>query len=151
MRVRRDPRGWPGRVVLILFAFVVLSVAVALGDRAPLGFAFKDYAAAAGLTAVSVFEDKDADRYRLESTGSGGGGGSGGGREERRSQDNNEADEFLFATSSIKHRLYRNRGDGTFEDVTARAGLVNQELGATSVAASAGGFQGGSRAPALRS
>src|SRR5229473_1858072 len=71
MRVRRDPRGWPGRAALILLAFVVLSGAVAHGDGAPLGFAFKEVAAAAGLTAVTVFGGKDANRYLLETTGTG--------------------------------------------------------------------------------
>jgi enediyne biosynthesis protein E4 len=34
-----------------------------------------------------------------------------------------------------RHRLYRNRGDGTFEDVTARAGIVHRDYGMGACAA----------------
>ena len=37
--------------------------------------------------------------------------------------------------ATARHRLYRNRGDGTFEDVTARSGLVHREYGMGACAA----------------
>ena len=68
MRVRRDPRGWPGRAALILLGpAVVAGVALGAGTdgaRASLGFAFKEAAAAAGLTAVTVVGGKDTNRCR---------------------------------------------------------------------------------------
>src|SRR5260370_42593537 len=59
------------RVRRVLLAFMVLSGTLVNGDGAPLGFAFKEVAAAAGLTAVTVFGGKDANRYLLETTGTG--------------------------------------------------------------------------------
>src|SRR5438552_5573357 len=125
MRVRRDPRGWPGRAALILLAFVVLSRTLAHGDGAPLGFAFKEVAAAAGLTAVTVFGGKDSNKYLLETTGTG---------VAAIDYDNDGWIDLFFVNGTTlegfapgrapTNHLYRNRRDGTFEDVTARAGLA---------------------------
>jgi hypothetical protein len=126
MRVRRDPRGWPGRAALILLAFMVLaaSVTVAHGDGAPLGFAFKEVAAAAGLSAVTVFGGKDANRYLLETTGTGVAlfDHDGDGFLDVFLVNGTTLEGFPKGQEPINH-LYRNRRDGTFEDVTARAGL----------------------------
>jgi enediyne biosynthesis protein E4 len=124
MRVRRDPRGWPGRAALILLAFVVLSGTVAHGDGAPLGFAFKEVAAAAGLTAVTVFGGKDSNRYLLETTGTGVAlfDYDGDGYLDVFLVNGTTLEGFPKGQEPINH-LYRNRRDGTFEDVTARAAL----------------------------
>src|SRR5580765_1691406 len=124
MRVRRDPRGWPGRAALILLALVVLSRTVAHGDGAPLGFAFKEVAAAAGLTAVSVFGGKDSNRYLLETTGTGVAlfDYDGDGYLDVFLVNGTTLEGFPEGQEPINH-LFRSRGDGTFEDVTARSGL----------------------------
>ena len=40
---------------------------------------------------------------------------------------NNDGFEDLFLTYYGQNRLYRNNGDGTFTDVTAKAGLINPQ------------------------
>jgi hypothetical protein len=126
MRVRRDPRGWPGRAALILLAFAVLadSGTVAHGDGLPLGFAFKEVAAAAGLTAVTVFGGRETNRYLLETTGTGVAlfDYDGDGFLDVFLVNGTTLEGFPKGQEPINH-LYRNRRDGTFEDVTARAGL----------------------------
>jgi hypothetical protein len=126
MRVQRDPRGWQrwaARVLVPLGAILLSRPDAVRGDGA-LGFAFTEIARQAGLTAVTVFGGKDANRYLLETTGTGvalfdyDGDGF--------------LDVFLVNGTTLEgfpkgqeptNHLYRNRRDGTFEDVTARAGL----------------------------
>jgi hypothetical protein len=95
----------------------------------PVEVAFRDIAGAAGLTVTHV-NGASAEKYFAEIMGSGGlfldfdddgwidiflvDGGS-------------IADERVAATA--RHRLYRNRGDGTFEDVTAASGIRHREYG----------------------
>ena len=75
MRVRRDPRGRSRRAALILLIGPAVLVAGLTGrarlDGSNPGFSFKEVAASAGLTAVTVFGGKDANRYLLETTGTG--------------------------------------------------------------------------------
>src|SRR5258706_426177 len=125
MRVRRDPRGWPGRAALILLAFVVLSGTLVHGDGAALGFAFKEVAAAAGLTAVTVFGGKDANRYLLETTGTGVAlfDYDGDGFLDVFLVNGTTLEGFPKGQEPINH-LYRNRRDGTFEDVSDKAGIT---------------------------
>ena len=97
--------------------------ASAIHGQAPLRFSFVDRAREAGLTATTVYGGQRTNKYLLETTGCG---------VASLDYDN---DGFLdlffvngstlegFATASAPtSHLYRNRGDGTFEDVTAKAG-----------------------------
>ena len=92
---------------------------------ADLGFSFANTAREAGLTAVTIYGGQRTNKYLLETTGCGvalldyDGDGW--------------LDVFLVNGSTLEgfprgqeptNHLYRNRHDGTFEDVTARAGLL---------------------------
>src|SRR5512138_433294 len=63
------------RPMPVLFAVGVASVLLGIrgagGGPVPLGFSFKEVAAQAGLTAVTVFGGREANRYLLETTGTG--------------------------------------------------------------------------------
>jgi enediyne biosynthesis protein E4 len=91
---------------------------------AELGFSFVNVAREAGLNHVTVFGGSDANKYLLETTGTG-----------VAFIDYDEdgwLDLFFVNGTTLEgfpadkapiNHLYRNKGDGTFEDVTARAGL----------------------------
>ncbi len=92
----------------------------------PLGFAFTNVAQQAGLNSVTVFGGKESNKYLLETTGCG---------VAFLDYDNDGwPDIFLVNGTTLEgfpkgeeptNHLFRNRGDGTFEDVTERAGLVH--------------------------
>ena len=106
-------------VVLALTAFAAGQAPV------PLGFTFKDVAREAGLTAVTTYGGQRANKYLLETTGCG---------VAMLDYDNDGLAGPLLRQRHYPRRisagpeptshLYRNRGDGTFEDVTAKAGLA---------------------------
>jgi hypothetical protein len=94
-------------------------------DAAPLGFTFSDIAADAGLSAVTTYGGKTTNRYLLETTGSG------------VAAIDYDADGWLdlfFVNGTTLEgfpkgaeptsHLYRNRRNGTFEDVTQKAGVA---------------------------
>jgi enediyne biosynthesis protein E4 len=104
----------------------------AAGQRdaaAPAGVRFENVARAAGLDVQHV-NGASADRHLYEIMGSGG---------LFFDFDNDGwVDIFVVDGGSLtdaevarraRHRLYRNRGDGTFEDVTARSGIVHGGYG----------------------
>jgi hypothetical protein len=108
----------------LLLALAVAPVALALSQDAP-PFSFTNVAERAGLTALTVFGGKEQNRYLLETTGCGAA---------FFDYDNDGwLDAFLVNGTTLEgfpkgqeptNHLYRNRGDGTFEDVTARSGLT---------------------------
>jgi hypothetical protein len=109
-------------LLLGLAAFV--PVAAALTEDG-LPFAFTNVAAQAGLSATTVFGGRDQNRYLLETTGCGAAFFD--------YDDDGWLDAFLVNGTTLDgfpkgqeptNHLYRNRGDGSFEDVTARAGLA---------------------------
>jgi hypothetical protein len=94
------------------------------GAAAALSFSFENVAERAGLREGTVFGGKEHNRYLLETTGCGAA---------LFDYDNDgRLDAFLVNGTTLegfpkgqepRNRLYRNKGDGTFEDVTARAGV----------------------------
>jgi len=108
---------------VLLLALAAAPVAASLAQEA-LPFAFTDVAERAGLTALTVFGGRERNRYLLETTGCGAA---------FFDYDNDGwLDAFLVNGTTLEgfpkgqeptNHLYHNRGDGTFEDVTARAGL----------------------------
>jgi hypothetical protein len=104
----------------------VASAAAAAVDAAgtALGFSLTDVATEAGLEAVTVFGGRETNRYLLETTGCGAAFFDADG--------DGNLDVFLVNGTTLEgfpkgqeptNHLYRSRGDGTFEDVTDRAGL----------------------------
>lgn len=95
-----------------------------------LGFRFKNVAREAGLDAVTVFGGRETNKYLLETTGCG---------VALLDYDNDGwLDVFLVNGSTLLgfpkgkqpiNHLYRNKGDGTFEDLTRKAGLAGSGWG----------------------
>jgi enediyne biosynthesis protein E4 len=112
-----------GAAFLVSCALLATWLAAAGAD--PLGFSFKNVAAEAGLTAITVFGGQEKNKYLLETTGTGAAffdyDGDG------------WLDVFLVNGTTLEgfpkgqeptNHLYRNKRDGTFEDVTAKMGLA---------------------------
>jgi hypothetical protein len=111
-------------------AVIALPVAVGsllAGAQPPsmLAFAFTDIAERAGLTATTVYGGVKANRYLLETTGTGAAAldYDGDGWLDLFVVNGTTLEGFPKGEEPTSH-LYRNRRDGTFEDVTRRAGLA---------------------------
>ncbi len=112
------------RLASIVLAGAVLASA---GEQASNGltFAFTEIAARAGLTAATVYGGVRSNRFLLETTGTG---------VAALDYDNDGwLDAFIANGTTLEgfpkgkeptSHLYRNKRDGTFEDVTSRAGLA---------------------------
>ena len=112
----------------MLFSLACGTIAAGLSPRAqnrPLGFAFTNVAQQAGLEARTVYGGRNTNQYLIETTGVGA------------AAIDYDADGwidiFLVNGTTLEgfpkgqeptNHLYRNKGNGTFEDVTARAGLA---------------------------
>jgi hypothetical protein len=118
-------RRWP-----LLVALAGAAGAAAAAPDAPLGFAFIEVARQAGLDAITVFGGRESNRYLLETTGCGAAffDADGDGRLDAFLVNGTTLEGFPKGREPVGH-LYRNRGDGTFEDVTARSGLVQSGWG----------------------
>src|SRR5437763_3568555 len=112
------------RVVVTALASASLAVGVQPHEAPALGFSFTNVAREAGLNHTTVFGGEAANIYLLETTGTG---------VAFIDVDNDGWLDLFFVNGSTlegfpsdkapTNHLYRNKGDGTFEDATARAGL----------------------------
>jgi enediyne biosynthesis protein E4 len=118
----------PGRPALVALV-AAAAVAAQAGDR-PLGFSFTNVAGPAGLSAVTVFGGRATNRYLLETTGCGAAffDFDNDGRLDVFLVNGTTLEGFPRGQEPVSH-LYRNRGDGTFEDVTRRSGLAHSGWG----------------------
>jgi len=118
---------------LIASLGLVYAVAGAIAPRAQdngLGFSFTNVAREAGLDARTVFGGQDSNKYLLETTGCG--------AAALDYDADGWLDIFLVNGTTLEgfprgqeptSHLYRNKGNGTFEDVTRRAGLAESGWG----------------------
>lgn len=116
---------------LLLCCALTIPHTAALGSaKNTLGVTFVNVAAKAGLTTKTIYGDEHKNRYLLETTGSGA----------AFIDYNNDGWEDIFlvngtrldgvaGTSLPTNRLYQNKGDGTFTDVTTKAGLIRSGWG----------------------
>jgi hypothetical protein len=105
--------------------FLLAATAAALAADNGLGFSLVDVAREAGVTAVTTYGGEKTNKYLLETTGTG---------VAMFDYDNDGWLDLFFvngttlegfpAAAEPASHLYRNRGDGTFEDTTAKAGLA---------------------------
>ena len=107
-----------------------LFLAAAPQGETDLRFRFTDVAARAGLTARTVYGGERSNRYLLETTGSGAAAFDydADGWVDIFLVNGSTLDGFPADAAPTSH-LYRNRRDGTFEDVTTRGGARPHRLG----------------------
>ena len=120
--MRRVPGGPPLLVMLTALTFASIG---AQSSSTDLGFSFTEIAARAGLTVPTTYGGRHTNRYLLETTGCGAAAFD---------YDNDGwLDLFIVNGTTLEgfpngkeptSHMYRNRRDGTFEDVTAKAGLA---------------------------
>jgi hypothetical protein len=117
-------------VVLVVAAAALMANVQTPADQAPLSFSFKNTAPEAGLTAITVYGGGETNKYLLETTGCG--------VAVLDFDGDGWLDVFIVNGSVLEGfprggapsaHLYRNRRDGTFEDVTAAAGLTQSGWG----------------------
>ncbi|MEO7270863.1 MAG: VCBS repeat-containing protein, partial [Vicinamibacterales bacterium] len=126
-------RRWLLRVLTVV-ATLAASVPLASRDQAgrggPVNFSFADTAPAAGLTAITVYGGTETNQYLLETTGAG--------VAVLDIESDGWLDLFIVNGSRLagfpagqepRGHLYRNRRDGTYEDVTAKSGIVQTGWG----------------------
>src|SRR5437763_13171704 len=111
--------------IVAVFAAAVPRVVFPQEAVASVGFSFTNVAREAGLNHVTVFGGATANKYLLETTGTG---------VAFIDFDNDGWLDLFFVNGSTlegfpsgkapTNHLYRNKGDGTFDDVTAHAGLA---------------------------
>ena len=120
-----SPDHRPGALVLLLALAALVAPLAGRQGAGALGFAFTEVAASAGLTALTVYGGRNTNRYLLETTGTGVAAFDydGDGWLDLFVVNGTTLVGFPKGQEPTSH-LYRNKHDGTFEDVTARAGLA---------------------------
>jgi enediyne biosynthesis protein E4 len=116
---------------LLLCCVLTILHTAALGSaQNAVGVTFVNVAAKAGITTKTIYGDEHKNRYLLETTGSGA----------AFIDYNNDGWEDIFLVNGTRldgaaganlptNRLYQNNGDGTFTDVTTKAGLIRSGWG----------------------
>jgi len=119
-------RAWR-RAALPIAVTAVLSPLgrAAMQDPSAPAFSFTNRARAAGLDALTIFGGQDANKYLLETTGTGVAfiDYDADGLLDLFFVNGSTLDGFPRGQAPTNH-LYRNKGDGTFDDVTGSAGLA---------------------------
>jgi len=118
-------------VLLLMCCVLMISQTAAIGTvRNPLGVTFVNVAAKSGITSKTIYGDEHKNRYLLETTGSGA----------AFIDYDNDGWEDIFLVNGTRldgvgggqqptNRLYHNNGNGTFTDVTSKAGLIRSGWG----------------------
>jgi hypothetical protein len=111
--------------VLLVAALVTGTIAASAQAPPPLPFSFVDIAREAGLATKTIYGGQRTNKYLLETTGCG---------VAMLDYDNDGLLDVFFVNGATLEgfprgdeptsHLFRNRGDGTFEDVTAKAGVA---------------------------
>jgi enediyne biosynthesis protein E4 len=127
-RLAQTPASW------LVTAAIFMAIALGADARTPadttLGFSFTNTGREAGLTAITVYGGKETNKYLLETTGCGVAvlDFDGDGWLDIFIVNGSVLEGFPRGDRPISH-LYRNRHDGTYEDVTAKAGLTQSGWG----------------------
>jgi enediyne biosynthesis protein E4 len=116
--------------ILALVALGLLAAAGPSAQSSPLGFTFANIGVSAGLTAKTIYGGRATNKYLLETTGCGAAAldYDGDGWMDIFLVNGTTLEGFPKGSEPTNH-LYRNRGNGTFEDVTVRAGLAQSGWG----------------------
>jgi hypothetical protein len=119
-----------GRWILATALLGGLAAIAVAHEEEPLRFSFENVARQAGLLATTVFGGERANTFLLETTGTGAAffDYDGDGWLDIFLVNGTTLEGFPAGQAPTSH-LYRNRQDGTFEDVTSRAGLVQSGWG----------------------
>jgi hypothetical protein len=132
MTLAMTPRRLPGLLIIAVTigGAALIADAQAPKDSPPAGFFFKNTAREAGLTAITVYGGTETNKYLLETTGCGVAvlDFDGDGWLDVFVVNGSVLEGFRPGGAPTAH-LYRNRHDGTFEDVTAASGLTQHGWG----------------------
>ena len=128
---------WMLRLLVVVAALVATASPTTTAQPArggPLTFSFAETAKAAGLTAITVYGGTETNKYLLETTGCGVAvlDIDGDGWLDLFIVNGTVLGGFPAGQAPMGH-LYRNRRDGTYEDVTAKSGIVADRMGAGGV------------------